>query len=253
MIIYMWGTGRLVGHVVGQYISLDKIEAFIDNDKSKVEYMGKKVISPAQIVEQKYDAILVANLFRKEIYKQCLELGIDLDKVIFLYDNCVMEDVNRDYSFVEKVLGKEYTGIVKERYHMIRGVEAHNKPFYIKEAGIEKSGGYWRTDYVRAECFELVVKEIYKRKLRGAVAEVGVFRGEFASLINAAFPDKKCYLFDTFEGFDTNEALQEIKAGNCTNTLVEAYKQTSVAAVVERTKYVENIIIKQGYFPQSLL
>lgn len=252
MIIYVWGTGRLVGHVVGKHISINEIEAFIDNDRNKQEYMGKKVILPEQIVDQKYDAILVANLFREEIYKQCLKLGIDIKKVIFLYDNCIMEDVNKDYSFVEKILGKEYACIVEDRYHMVRGVEVYNKPFSVKEARLNKSDGYWRTDYVRAECFELVVKEIYKRNLVGAVAEVGVFRGEFASLINAAFPEKKCYLFDTFDGFDANEALQEIKAGNCTNALVEAYKQTNVTIALERMKYIENIIIKQGYFPQSL-
>lgn len=38
--------------------------------------------------------------------------------------------------------------------------------------------------------------------LNGCVAEAGVFQGNFAKVINANFPDRKLYLFDTFEGFD---------------------------------------------------
>ena len=76
MNIYIWGTGRITGKVVGRYISLDKIKAFIDNDESKKEYMGKMVISPEKVVGEEYDAILVANLFRKPIYDQCVKLGI---------------------------------------------------------------------------------------------------------------------------------------------------------------------------------
>ena len=105
MKIYIWGTGRLVGNVIGRYIDIDTIEGFIDNDKTKREYMGKKVIRPEQLVS--YDAVLIANLYREEITKQCRELDIDMEKVIFLYSNCVMEDVNKDYAFVEKILGKE--------------------------------------------------------------------------------------------------------------------------------------------------
>ena len=245
MKIYIWGTGRLVGNVIGRYIDIDTIEGFIDNDKTKRAYMGKKVIRPEQLVS--YDAVLIANLYREEITKQCRELDIDMEKVIFLYSNCVMEDVNKDYAFVEKILGKEYANIIKNRYHAIRGVEAFDVPIDLRD---EK--GYWESDYVRMQCFELAIKEIYKRKLQGAVAEVGVFRGEFARYISKAFPNSRCYLFDTFDGFDANEALKELKSGNCTHALIEAYKQTNIAAVLERMPYLDNIVIKQGYFPQSL-
>lgn len=245
MKIYIWGTGRLARKVIGRYVDIDEVEGFIDNDKSKAEYMGKQVVHPAELAD--YDAILVANLYREEIARQCLELGIAMEKVIFLYSNCTMEDANKDYGFVEKILGKEYADIVRNRYHAVRGVEAFDIPVDLKFVK-----GYWDSDYVRMESFELAVKEIYKRKLQGAVAEVGVFRGEFAQYINKAFPDRSCYLFDTFDGFDANEALKELKSGNCTQAFIEAYKQTNIAAVVERMPYIDNIIIKQGYFPQSL-
>ena len=42
--------------------------------------------------------------------------------------------------------------------------------------------------------------EIYRKNIGGNVAEAGVYQGEFASLMNKYFPDRKLYLFDTFEG-----------------------------------------------------
>jgi hypothetical protein len=241
---YIWGTGRLVGKVIGKYIKIEDVEAFVDNNINKKEYLGKKVISPEELVKRQYDAILVANTFREEISKQCLEIGICMEKIIFLYNNCVLSDVNKDYSFVEKVLGKEYAEIVKNRYHIIREVETYDK----KTIDLR----YTYDDYVRIKCFELTIKEIYKRDLAGSVAEVGVYQGEFARYINAAFPKCKLYLFDTFDGFDTKEALKEINNGNCTEAFVMAYRDTNVKKVIEKMPYLEQIVIKQGYFPESL-
>ena len=129
MRLFIWGTGRLVGKVVGRYIDLENVSGFIDNDDKKTEYMGKKVYSPLQIKDMEYDAICVANLFAKEIYQQCEELKIDLDKVIFLYSNCKLQDMNKNYDFVKSILGEEYADIVAQRYHIVRGVEAYGDLF----------------------------------------------------------------------------------------------------------------------------
>ncbi len=205
------------------------------------------MVTPQEAAGMEYDAILVANLFSREIYKQCQETGIDLKKVIFLHNNFTMSDLNQDYVFAEKILGKEYAEIVKNRYHTVQGVEAYGD-LCLSDFG----EGYLESDYVRMKCFELAVKEIRKKKVQGDVAEVGVFRGELAQYINYAFPDRTCYLFDTFDGFDANEALRELKKGNCTDAFVEAYKQTNVSTVLERMSHLDKIVMKQGFFPASL-
>lgn len=168
--------------------------------------MGKKVILPAELVNMDYDAVLVINLYSKEIYEQCKELGINLDKVIFTYENFELKDMNQNYEFIKSVVGEECTQIIKNRYHIVRGVEAYDTTDIQTQVR-----RYSEKDYVRIKCFELVVKEIKKRKLQGAVAEVGVFQGEFAQYINVAFPDSKLYLFDTFDGFDANGTLAIMK------------------------------------------
>jgi O-methyltransferase len=64
-------------------------------------------------------------------------------------------------------------------------------------------------DYIRYSSLELAALEIKKRGITGAVAELGVFRGDFAARINSVFPERKLYLFDTFAGFDERDIARE--------------------------------------------
>lgn len=82
----------------------------------------------------------------------------------------------------------------------------------------------------------------------GSVAEVGVFRGDFARCINAAFPDDSLYLFDTFEGFPKHDVEKELD-----RSAAEAHKYdaTSVEYVLSRLPHPEKAIIRKGYFPDT--
>ena len=57
------------------------------------------------------------------------------------------------------------------------------------------------TNYIRISTLELVAQEIYDNNVPGSIAEVGVYKGQFAKYMNEVFPEKTLYLFDTFEGF----------------------------------------------------
>ncbi|URW87318.1 TylF/MycF family methyltransferase [Blautia wexlerae] len=61
----------------------------------------------------------------------------------------------------------------------------------------------------RVAVMRLLSEQIYQLDIPGNVAELGVFRGEFSSLISAAFPDRKIHLFDTFEGFSEKDITIE--------------------------------------------
>lgn len=91
---------------------------------------------------------------------------------------------------------------------------------------------------------------IYGRKITGCVAEAGVFQGEFAGVINESFPDRKLYLFDTFEGFDERDIIYEEK-NKFSDATAGHLHLTSENMVLNKMKYPENCIIKKGYFPES--
>jgi O-methyltransferase len=53
----------------------------------------------------------------------------------------------------------------------------------------------YQSDYIRASALELAANEIYDQNIPGNAAELGVYRGDFAKLINEAFPDRILYLW----------------------------------------------------------
>lgn len=93
-------------------------------------------------------------------------------------------------------------------------------------------------------------KLVYKNNIFGAVAEAGVFQGEFAKVINESFFDRKLYLFDTFEGFDAKDIAYEEQNGY-SSAKAGYLNITTEELVMKKMKYPENCIIRKGYFPDS--
>jgi predicted SAM-dependent methyltransferase len=82
--LLIWGTGKLAKRFIDNNYK-GEIVGFIETNKSAKEYMGKYVYSANEIISNIYDYIIVANSYATEIYRLCLDLNIDLSKVIFLY------------------------------------------------------------------------------------------------------------------------------------------------------------------------
>jgi len=104
-------------------------------------------------------------------------------------------------------------------------------------------------DFVRWSALELIAYEIYENNRAGAVAELGVFQGHFAKIINRVFPDRKLYLFDTFEGFSEEDVDIEKKINVYSKQ--HDFSNTNIGIVMKKMAYPENIIIKKGYFPET--
>lgn len=99
-------------------------------------------------------------------------------------------------------------------------------------------------------------KWVSEQKIKGSVAECGVYRGDSAKFINKFFPDRKLYLFDTFEGFSEDDVKFEKCLGNSEFNdskfaLEPVFRNTSVGYVLKKMPFPENICIKKGYFPES--
>lgn len=109
-------------------------------------------------------------------------------------------------------------------------------------------------DYVRFRTLELLATEIRSNQSLGSVAEVGVFRGDFASEINRLFPKRKLYLFDTFEGFEEKDIRKEIEKGRVSPgfcKLIPSFAETSVNLVIEKMPFPKNCVVCKGRFPES--
>lgn len=100
------------------------------------------------------------------------------------------------------------------------------------------------------------VEWIRSQNIEGNVAECGVFRGDSAKYINYYFPDRKLYLCDTFEGFDESDMQYERahsesfeKSRFSDRTF---FVETGISFVMEKMSYPEKVVIKKGYFPESM-
>lgn len=94
---------------------------------------------------------------------------------------------------------------------------------------------------------------IYKNNILGSVAEVGVWRGDYAKYINAYFPDRKLYLFDTFSWYDQRDIEADMKEGISGSLLSnkDIFRDTSVSYVKSILPHPETAIFKVGYFPDT--
>jgi O-methyltransferase len=104
-------------------------------------------------------------------------------------------------------------------------------------------------DYVRHETLGLCFEELKAKQVKGNLAELGVYKGDFSKKINLLFPDRKLYLFDTFQGFDKKDVAKE--QSNDYSTGTQDFSDTSVSLVMGKMKYPENCIVRQGFFPET--
>lgn len=250
MKILIWGTGRICTKVVLD-IPSDRVVGYIDSKRKGNEFAGKKLYKPDKLHNVEYDAIIVATVYAREIYELCKKNDINLKKVIFAYGNAYIKDLNEDYDFINKICGKQYSDSIKNRYHLCREENFIAKPQYFNMSNYQDTSTV-QNDYMRVKTFELLVAEIDGRGINGSVAELGVFRGEFAQYINAAFPNRKCYLFDTFEGFKESELTDDFEAADIQNVFRDFFKETTIDMVMDKMAYPDNVIIKRGFFPDSL-
>lgn len=106
-----------------------------------------------------------------------------------------------------------------------------------------------RIDYVRLSALELAAYEVKKRNVPGSVAELGVYKGDFAEDINRAFPDRDFYLFDTFTGFDERDKQTDKHKGYSTTR--QDFSDTSAESVLRRMPHAQKCIIRKGFFPET--
>ncbi len=94
-------------------------------------------------------------------------------------------------------------------------------------------------------------REIRRNKVPGSIAEAGVYQGDFAKWINLLFPDRKLYLFDSFEGFQTEQVADQRDNAAQTDEWIQMLKDTSVALVMDKMAYRSLVTVKKVFVPDT--
>ena len=233
--IYVYGTGCGAGELIDSALPADRVSAFVDSNPSSDSFLGRPVISPETLAGRSYDLVIVTSRSADAIAAQCAALGIDADKLLFLKNNAVLVDRNRSYETARSALGDAFVDALCHSHHAVRS------PLFPAERRLPEQE--LENDYVRLKTLEALCEEL--RDVPGDAAELGVYKGGFARCLNMLLPERKLWLFDSFEGFDEKESAD---AGE---GFVRAHENTSAAAVLKRLPHPGQAVLRPGYFPAS--
>ena len=104
---------------------------------------------------------------------------------------------------------------------------------------------------IRLAGLRLLAEELSARNSGGAVAELGVYKGEFAAELSRLFPDRDLYLFDTFTGFTDEDLRKEEEATGGSKAWHPDFTDTCIEDVRARLPHPEKAHFIKGYFPES--
>lgn len=217
------------------------VVGLVDNDSGKygTTFDRWTVRSPAEIHEMGFDFVVVAARRGDVIRRQLIDAGIDRDRILLFYpgyDEALRDEVNRDIDKLNRYLG---IGV-----HRLSLCTMHLWPGRIEDARSCED------DFCRAMTLRLAAARIEDMGVPGAVAELGVYRGDFAQLISQAFPDRRLYLFDTFEGFSPEDVEREI-AESLSAPTAHDFTDTNVDLVLSRMLHPQRVILRKGHFPAT--
>ena len=222
MEIYVYGTGCGAGELTREALSPARIAAFVETEPTRETFLGRPVISASALAERRVDLLIVTT-------KDAPALPLSAETVLYLKNHLALRDRNGSYDAARKALGRAFVEKLQRQEVLVRAPLWDDGAFSA------------RGDWVRLKTLEAICRELID--VPGAIAELGVFRGEFAAAMNTLLPDRRLYLFDTFAGFDPAEAAPE--------GLAAAHENASAEAVVQRLPHAERAIIRAGLFPET--
>jgi len=126
---------------------------------------------------------VVATQYFSEVYSLCMQMHIPKEKIILT--DIVDEDLFRmDFDVINAISPLLYQSMRINQYKFMKmnGTDSFDKNRLVGNGKYAHSG--YMSDYFRFRTFEFVAEEIMQNQVEGDLAEFGVFRGAFASLIS---------------------------------------------------------------------
>ncbi len=147
----------------------------------------------------------------------------------------------------------EYRHQIMQKYHISQIVDIFSPSVYFDSDVLNDESFYTNN---RKVFMEACSRELYANDVQGSIAECGVYEGDSAVILNELFPDRKLYLFDTFNGYDSKDMTdQEYSSwGEYMMICHNRFKVTpTLEALMSRMPWREQVNIIKGHFPDTIL
>jgi len=242
MRIVLFGTGSALSDFLSIKPEHVEVIGLSDNDATKQEkiILGHRVYAPGSLPTLDFDFVVITSRAGEVIRNQLVVMGIDRRRILLYspsFDKDLRIGVNRD--------------IVALNNHLSLGlhpIALCTMPTW-PEGTLEIMPS--EDDFCRMMAIRLAAERITRKNILGAVAELGVYRGDLACALNWLFPDRTLYLFDTFEGFSEKDLSAEQNA-NHSQAAVGDFQNTNVELVLSRMTHPDKVVVRKGYFPSTL-
>lgn len=157
-----------------------------------------------------------------------------------IYPPSKIKELNFDKIFIASVVD-----------HFIDEIAQNLKDFSISKEKIDFGTFGNVAKFARLNFIKTLSIQFQEKDIKGAVAELGVWRGETARYINEYFKDDIFYMLDTFEGFDEKDIIKETGLAKQANT--NDFSDTSLEFVKNLMPYLTQCRFIKGYFPKSAI
>ena len=245
--VIIYGTGAIANFLT-EYINYSNVDivAYADSYQYGTEIKGIKVISDQEISKQEFDYVIIAFSSVNKGLENLLSMGINRDSIIAYTPMTDNEYYDKLFSICNENLRSYLNDKIIGDIFNLESIKYHLCAMHT----YKNSSDIIERDYVREQTLLLIAEEIKRKKLKGDVAELGVYRGEFSKKINQLFPDKTLYLFDTFEGFNVIDIEKDVTLLNESTEQIK-FKDTTEKMVLDKMVYPQKCVTKKGYFPDT--
>lgn len=243
--IVLFGVGALSKLLTNSIRENIEIVAYIVDDDSG-DINGVPIVATRQVTSLEFDYVVVAfgNVIKG--IEVLVNAGVPKNKIVG-YAN---SGQTYEYNTMQQEMENLYHELVQDE----KIPELFNLPqkhYYLCGMNIRENQEIISQDFVREQTLSFLADEIYRKSVKGAVAEIGVSSGIFAAKINSLFPDRVCYLFDTYEGLPENDKKKALALGWGERQYARVEHGTNIDKVLNAMPYSEKCVIKKGIFPDT--
>ena len=247
--IIMWGFGE-IGLLLSQKLKTSENEiiaytksSFSGKEDKKIN--GIPLIALDDAVKLDFDYIIVA--FSDYMYALDRLKSFDIPEEKIIGFSNVLGLKYKDSYFHRKC-----NDLIHQITHSDKIPELFDlqtKDFYLCNMHIPEMASIIEHDFVREQGLALLANEIKRKGVLGSLAEVGVYKGNFSKKMNFLFPDRRLYLFDTFEGFMECDVSKDCNESPFVQAM--SFNDTNSDYVLSQMSFPDSCVIKKGLFPDT--